>query len=121
MRGTAAEARLAEDYRWTTVEDTVVKARYPRTWRPLEFTTALRQEADAIALATRLKALFGLRPDGEPRRVWRVVIELTDETLALPLGLTIGLPGTDLTGLYLLIGAEPMRPRRDLMTWTLWG
>jgi hypothetical protein len=121
LRGTAAETRLAEDYRWTVDPDATVKARYPRTWRTLEFTTALRLEADAVALAARLKAMFGLRPDGQPRRVWRVVIELTAATQAVALGKTIGLPGTDLEGLFLLIGSEPMRPRRDLVTWTLWG
>ncbi|MFN3858428.1 MAG: hypothetical protein ACK4RV_11840 [Caulobacter sp.] len=121
LRGSPEEARLTEEYRWAVAEDATVKARFPRTWRTIEVTTALRGEADALALASDLKALFGLRPDGRPRRVWRLVIELTAAVLAVPLGATIAVESDALDGLYLLIAEEPMRPRRDLCIWTVWG
>lgn len=123
LRGTSSEARLAEDYRWAIDEDAVTKARFPRTWRTLEITTALREEADALALAAQLKALFGLRPDGQARTFWRVTLELTPARLALALGATIGLtyPPAGIDDRFVWIGEEPMRPRRDLAVWLLWG
>lgn len=123
LRGTSEEARLAAEYRWATLEDATVKARLPRTWRALEITTALREEAAAIALAAALKALFGLRPDGRTRTLWRVTIELTAERLALPLGSTVRLiyPPKGVDDRFVLIAEEPMRPGRDLVIWTLWG
>ena len=123
LRGTSAEARLASEYRWATVVDDAAKARFPRTWRTLELTTALREEADALALATTLKGLFGLRPDGKARQVWRATIELTPARLALPLGATVAVdyPPNDIDDHFILLGEEPMRPRRDQVLWSLWG
>ena len=123
LTGTEAVERLTAEYRWATIEDAVVKARHPRTWRTIEITTALRARAEAEALAATLKALFGLSPAGEPRRMRRVTVELTDARLAARLGQTVDLQAAELgaAGRYLLLGEEPMRPRRDLVIWTLWG
>lgn len=123
LRGTSAEAQLAEAYRWAEAEDATAKARYPRTYRTLRLTTALRRESDALALAATLKALFGLRLDGKPRRTHRVTVELTDERLALELGQTVQLsyPAAGIDDRFVLIGEEPMRPRRDLTILTVWG
>jgi hypothetical protein len=123
LRGTSTESRLAEEYRWAIVEDAVAKARFPRTWRTLKISTALRTETDALALAAELKALFGLRPDGRRRNTWRVQLELTPERLTVDLGKTIRLtyPEAGIDDRFVLLAEEPMRPRRDLCTWTLWG
>lgn len=122
LLGTPAESRLAEQFRRASVEDTALKARYP-AWRKVSIDTALRNEADATALAGALKTLFGLRADGRPRRRWRVTLEMTDAALAWDLGATIRVssPEAGLDDNFLLIAEEPMRPRRDLMIWTVWG
>ncbi|ALL14256.1 hypothetical protein [Caulobacter henricii] len=123
LRNTAAAEKLGSTWRWAVLEDAAVKARLPGAWRTIEIETALRSEADALALANQLKALFGLRSDGAPRRQWKVTVELTDEALALPLGKTVRLvyPPRGLDVLLLLLGEEPGRPSRDLAIWTLWG
>lgn len=123
LRGTSEEARLADEYRWAVEIDAASQARYPRTWRTLELTTALREEADAQALAASLKTLFGLRADGRARQGWRVTVELTPARLALPLGSTIALdyPPDAIDDNFILLGEEPMRPRRDQVIWMLWG
>lgn len=120
---TDAEARLGEAYRYANAADDDYKARYPAAWRKMKVDTALREEADAVALAATFKGLFGLRPDGKPRRQWRVTIELTDEALAIELGATVAVaaPEYGIDDLYLLIGEEPLRPRRDQTIWTVWG
>lgn len=82
-----------------------------------------RRQADAQALAGRLQGLFGLSPAGEPRRMLRVTLELTAERLAARLGQTVEISAGELGGggRFVLLGEEPMRPRRDLVVWTLWG
>lgn len=123
IRGTSEETRLASEYRWAVQEDAVAKARRPRTWRTLEITTALRLEADAQALAGDLKTLFGLRPDGAPRTMWRLTLEWTPARRAVQLGATVQLtyPTDDIDDRFILLAEEPMRPRRDQVVWTLWG
>ncbi|MDP2258485.1 MAG: hypothetical protein Q8J89_02035 [Caulobacter sp.] len=123
LRGASAETRLAEDYRWAVDEDLITKARHPRTWRTLRLTTALRQEADALALAATLKGLFGLRPDGRARERRRVTVPLTSARLAVPLGATVELsyPPAGIDDRFIFLAEEPLRPRRDLAIWTLWG
>lgn len=123
LLGTPAEARLAEAYRWVTTEDGAFKERFSATWRQLRLETALRVEGDAQALAADLKAMFGLRPDGRPRRSWRVTLEWTEARADVELGSTIGLRAPDfgVDDTFILIGEEPLRPRRDQVIWTLWG
>ena len=121
LRGTAAEERLANEYRFAKVEDLSLKARYPRTWRKLQVSTPLRLEADANALADSLKALFGLRTDGRLRRMWKVTVELTPERLAVALGATVRVTSAGVDDLFLLVADEPLRPRRNQMVWTVWG
>lgn len=123
LSGTDTAERLTAEYRWAAIEDAVVKARHPRTWRKIEIATALRRREDAEALAQALKALFGLSAEGAPRRMRRVTVELTPERLGARLGQTVELQAAELgaAGRYLLLAEEPMRPRRDLMIWTLWG
>lgn len=120
--GTADQERLATEYRWAVAEDAVTKARHPSTWRTVEIPTALRREADAQALAGELKALFALRPDGRPRRMWKVTVE-RDLALAMQLGWTVALsfPPQGVDGDFLLVGEEPFRPRRDQAVLTVWG
>lgn len=122
VRVTSEAERLANPYRWATDEDTDVKARFPRAWRTLTVETALRTEADAIALVAKLKALFGLRLDGKPRRMWRVTISRLDG-LTADLGQTVALtyPPRGINDNFVLVAEEPMRPRRDQAIWTLWG
>lgn len=123
IKGTATATRLETEYRYAQVEDTAAKARGPGSWRTLELDTALRTEADALALAAALKGLFGLRADGAPRAQWSVQIPLNDATSAVQLGATVRLnyPPRGVNDLFILLAEEPMRPRRDLTTWTLWG
>lgn len=122
LQSTEAETRLASEYRWAAVVLDDVQDRFSQ-WRTLSIETALRTEPDAEALAGELADLFGLRPDGSPRRRWRLTLEMTDAALDLELGATVALdaPGFDPAARYLLIGEEPMRPRRDQMVWTIWG
>ncbi len=123
LANTAAAERLAQEYRWARIEDATLKARLPSTWRTVELPTALRSEADANALAASLKALFGLRPDGSPRRQWKVTVRLDDAALGRSLGDTVRLvaPSKGIDDNFLLIAEEQLRPSRDCMTWTLWG
>jgi hypothetical protein len=123
IKNTATETRLTSNYRYTVAVDATAKARFPRTWRTVQIDTALRSEADAIALAATLKGLFGLRADGKPRRMWNVTLELTDQRLATTLGKTIALqyPAYGINDLFLLVGEELLRPKRNQVIWTLWG
>lgn len=123
LRDTATEAALAEEHRWATAADAELKARRPSTWRKLEVTTALRQEAAAQALADQLLVLFGLRPDGQPRQQYRVTLQLDADVLAVPLGATVRLvyPPRGIDERFVLIGEELFRPGRDRVVWTLWG
>lgn len=120
---TATEIRLAEPYRYVNLDDPAFKARFPSAWRRLKIDTPLRQQAHAEVVAGRLKALFGLRPDGRPRRQWRVTLELTEVVQAIELGATVALAAPEFgpDDRFLLIGEEPLRPRRDQIIWTLWG
>ncbi|CAN5643386.1 hypothetical protein BH10PSE5_BH10PSE5_19560 [soil metagenome] len=122
VRSTAAAERLADQYRWAKDEEATVKARFPRAWRTLTIETALRQEAAAIALVAKLKALFGLRADGTPRQMWRVTVRDGDG-LTADLGATARLiyPPRGIDRNFVLVAEEPMRPRRDQAVWTLWG
>jgi hypothetical protein len=120
--GTTSQERLASEYRWAKAADARVKARLPSTWRTVEIQTALRNEADAIALANSLMALFGLRLDGRPRLGWRVTVERS-LALSAQLGQAVRLtyPPKAIDDTFLLIGEELLRPRRDQAIWTLWG
>jgi hypothetical protein len=123
LKGTTAEARLAAEYRWAIHSNDAVKARYPGgTWPVIELQTALRNEADATALAAQLAALFGLRPDGSPRQGWKVTLERS-VAMAVQLGATVALdyPSQGISGAFVLVGEQLMRPRRDQAVWTLWG
>ena len=123
LKGTASAERLAAEYRYAVLTDPVLKARLPGAWRSVQIDTPLRLEADAQALASQLKAMFGLRPDGRPRMQWSVQLELTDALLAVPLGATVRVvyPPFGLDDRLVLIAEEPLRPKRNLVTWTLWG
>jgi len=122
LAGTDAQARLADEYRWAVAADAAVKARFPDTWRTVEIKTALRAEADALALAAAVRELLGLKIDGRPRRPWRVTVPV-EIALAQSLGQTVGVsyPPQGLAGNFLLIGEEPLRPTRNQAVWTLWG
>jgi hypothetical protein len=122
LLGTDAQTRLAAEYRYATVASDTVKARFPRTWSTVTVDTALRNEADAIALASSLSSLLALKDDGKPRRFWRVTVEI-DTALAQQLGQTVQFtyPRQGLSGNFLLVGEEPLRPRRSQAIWTLWG
>lgn len=123
LLNTTAETRLLAEYRYASAEDAAYKARHPSAWRKMKLDTPLRAQADAEALAALLKTLFGLRPDGRPRRQWRATIEMTDAVLDVPLGATVALsaPKYGVDDRFLLVGEEPLRPRRDRIIWTLWG
>ena len=123
LQDTGEETRLRDDYRYAVASDPAFQARFPSTWRRLNLDTALRRQADAEALATHLQGLFGLRPDGRPRRRWRATVELTDAVLEIDLGQTVEIdaPASGVHDRFLLIGEEPLRPRRDQTILTLWG
>ena len=116
------EERLAAEYRWATFTNPTVKARLPGSWTSIEIETALRREADALALAASIGALFGLRPDGSPRVQWKVTVERAVAQQA-ELGDTIAVddPSQGISGRFLLVGEQLLRPRRDQVVWTLWG
>jgi hypothetical protein len=120
--GTAEQARLASEYRWAVSADETVKARYPDTWRTVEIPTALRMEAPALALAAALRSLLGLKADGRPRRAWRLTLPI-ETVLAVRLGATVAVdaPAYGLAGNHLVIGEEPLRPRRTQGVLTVWG
>lgn len=120
---TPEETRLSSEYRYVKLEDAAAKARFKAGWRRLRIETALRQRVDAEALAEVLRALFGLRPDGRPRRQWRATVEATDERMDVALGSAVAVAASPLgvEDTFLLIGEEPLRPRRDQLIWTLWG
>jgi hypothetical protein len=120
--GTPSAERLAVEDRFASATDDGVKSRLQGTWQTVELATALRNEADAQLLANNLKALFGLRPDGAPRRAWTVTM-LRSEAPAADLGDAVQLvyPPLGLNDVYLVIGEERLRPRRDQVTLTLWG
>jgi hypothetical protein len=84
--------------------------------------TALRSKADAEALAALIKVLFALKDDGRPRRFWRLTVPL-ETALACTLGETVQVtyPRRGLAGNYLLVGEEPLRPRRNQAVMTVWG
>ncbi|MCY1648187.1 hypothetical protein OVA11_14275 [Caulobacter sp. SL161] len=123
LKGTAAAIGLEAEYRYAQVEDAAAKARGPGAWRTLELQTALRSEADALALAAQLKTLFGLRPDGAARTLWKVQMPLTDAVMAVELGATVRLtyPPRGIDETFVLLVEEPHSPGRDMTTWTLWG
>ena len=123
LLNTAAADRLAAEYRYVQVDNAPAKARGAGAWRTLQVDTALRSQAAAEALAADLMTLFGLRPDGTARTFWKVVIAASDAALDVPLGATVALdyPPRGLSGRFLLVEEEPLKPRRDLLTWTLWG
>lgn len=123
LLGTDEEVRLAEAYRYATAIDAEFKTRYPGSWRKLQIETALRLDEDAEALAELIRDLFGLRSDGRPRRRWRATVEMTDAVMDIDLGATVELaaPRFGIDQRFLLIGEEPLRPRRDQTIWTLWG
>ncbi|MCX7586536.1 hypothetical protein [Phenylobacterium sp. 58.2.17] len=122
VRGTDEAERLAQEYRHAVLADAAVKARYPRGWSTATVETALRGEDDAEALGAQLQAMFGLRTDGTPRRARRMTVAAGDG-LAAELGQTVRLryPPQGINDNFVLIAEEPMRPRRDLAVWTLWG
>ncbi|MCW5723438.1 MAG: hypothetical protein KIS81_00605 [Maricaulaceae bacterium] len=123
LRGTDKEQELAAEYRWLIAEDAAAKEAWPNAFRRIEIATPLRAESAAQLYANWLIARFGLAPDGRRQRAWRVTLEITQARLAVRLGqiVNIDLPAAGLDGQFLLIGEEMMRPRRDLMVWTLWG
>lgn len=120
--GTDDQARLAAEYRWASAPDAGVKARFPELARTVTIRTALRQQADAVALANSLKALLALKDDGRPRRLWRVTVPI-DTALDQQLGQTVALdyPAEDLAGHFLLVGEELLRPEPTQAIWTVWG
>ncbi|MEW5687425.1 MAG: hypothetical protein AB1942_21115 [Pseudomonadota bacterium] len=120
--GADAQARLAAEYRWAKAEDVVVKQRFAGTARTVEVLTALRELAPAEALAAKLLSLFGLKADGRPRRFWRVTVPV-EVLLAHKLGETCAFTYAPegISGHFLLVGEEPLRPSRDQGVWTLWG
>lgn len=122
LADTDDKARLASTWRWAVATDAAVKARFPSTWRTVEIQTALREPADAEALAATLKQLLGLKTDGRPRRLWRVTL-LRQIAQAYDLGASVAMtyPRMGLSGTFLLVGEEPLRPRRNQTIWTLWG
>ncbi len=123
IRGSAAAIRLETEYRYAQLDNAAAKARGPGAWRTLTVDTALKQQVHAEALAADLMALFGLRPDGQPRTQWTVQIRLTDAAMDVPLGATVRLryPPRGIDYRFLLIAEQPLKPRRDYTTWTLWG
>ena len=123
IKGTAAAMRLETEYRYAQVDDAAAKARGAGSWRTMQLETALRTEADALALGGLLKTLFGLRADGTPRTQWTATVPLTDASLAVQLGATVRLvyPPRGIDDRFVLIAEEPMKRGRDFTTWTLWG
>lgn len=120
--GTDEQARLKDAYRWATAASAAVKALYPKVWRTLTVETALRAEADALALAAKLQAMFGLKDDGRPRRLWRLTLPIeTGAAWSLGRTLSVTYPRQGLAGNYLLVGEEPLRPKRNQAVWTVWG
>lgn len=122
LAGTTSQERLAAEYRWAVATDATTKARFPNNWRSIEILTALREEAPAVALATALKTLLAVRADGKPRRMWRVTVEL-ETALARQLGQTAALdyPPKGISGNFLVVGEELLRPRRTQAILSVWG
>ncbi|MDO8840677.1 MAG: hypothetical protein Q7V31_17335 [Parvibaculum sp.] len=120
--GTERESVVDREWRTATpAENAGTRARFPGA-RELTVETALRHEADAAALAARLLAFFGPRPDGAAKRLLRCAVLMTAEALALPLGAEVALSyardGIAANGI--LLGIQPTWPRRNLVTLKVW-
>ncbi|PWR23350.1 hypothetical protein [Zavarzinia compransoris] len=118
VRETDRAAELAREWREAVWSAPAVKAAYPAA-RDLVLDTALVAQADAQALADRLGGLLG-----QPRRSWRVTVELTAARLAYQPGITcLALDYRPLAigGLYRVMGRKLFSPSRHLMTLRLWG
>ncbi|MBP2301313.1 hypothetical protein [Azospirillum picis] len=121
--GTAAETRLAEEWRSAVAKSQAVKTLWGDQAREITIDTALRSEADAEALAAQLLALFGPRPDGSPRQLLRVATEMTDPLLDLAHGQEVALsyPLEGLTGSWAVWGKRPAAPDDHLIELELFG
>jgi hypothetical protein len=122
LRGTDQAARLAQSWRTAVKSDEATKAR-AADWRVVSLDTALRGQAAAEAVATRLLGLFALRPDGQARRTWSLVVAANPTTLGVELGAIIRViwPPSGLDELMVVLGEKLCAPRRDLLTWSVWA
>ena len=87
------------------------------------FETALVNEAEAAALATRLLTLFGPRADGSQRQGYAVAIEFTEASIAFEPGQVIRLLSAELgvDVLMMVVGVSPTKPARNQITLELFG
>ncbi|MBF5095295.1 hypothetical protein F1643_13310 [Azospirillum sp. INR13] len=114
---TDREVWLREEWRKAVAKAEWVKARWGDDARAVEVDTALTNQSDMEALATRLLTLLGPRSDGTPRRSLWVVVELTAARLGWQLGRTLHLsyPREGIADDMLLLGMQPASPSRHLM------
>lgn len=123
IRDTEAATRLKDEYRYVVEPDAATKARFPRSFQTLTIDTDLRSEADARALALKLKALFGMRTDGKARRQLNLTVSPVLDDLVADIGdeIRVNDPARSVVDNFILIAEQPMRPRRDQAIWTVWG
>lgn len=109
-------AQLQEPWRAAPAEDPAVRDLWPQA-RAIEVATALREAADAEALAASL--LNALKT---PNGVLKVVVPMTAVRLALGPGAIVRLvyPGQDLDHLHCVVGLSPATPNRGTVTAKLW-
>ncbi len=122
VRDTDRGSWLAEEWRQAVAASAATRARWPDA-RPVEIETALTAQSDMEALAARLLAVLGPRPDNTPRRSLWIVVEATAERLALPLGKTVLLdyPPEGMFDALVYVGKALASPRRNLMKMRFFG
>jgi len=122
IRATTREEFISKDWRLARKFVQTTKDRWPGA-RSLRIESALIDEADALALAARLLALFGPRSDGTPKQVLRVVREQSSAALTVDLGQSVRVkfPPASIDRDFTLIEEEVLRPDASKLTWRLFG
>jgi len=122
IRATAREEFISKDWRVARKATQTTKDRWPGA-RSLRIETALIDEVDAIALVSKILALFSPRIDGSAKQVLTLVIEMSDAALAVDLGQSIRVkfPNAGIDQNFTLIEEEVLRPRSGQLTWRVFG
>jgi hypothetical protein len=120
-KSTAREAWLREEWRSAVAVNPAIKTIWGDAAREATIETALVNISDMEALAARLLAALGPRPDGTPKRSLAVTVEMTDALLALSPGQTVHLtyPREGIDDDMLLLGVSISD--RNKIKLRLWG
>lgn len=120
---TDREPLLKDEWRRAVAASTTTKSRWGDDARAVEIDTAHTQQVAMEALAARLLAVLGPRPDGAPRRSLWVVVEMTAARLGWRPGACLHLSylREGIADNMLLLGTQIAAPARHLMKLRLFG